>query len=265
LTSNLFWKYQGQLLQASRADLPVIVKLIVSASNAVPAIPDWVIPPSPITKVLGRLFICLNSDLPYPLPSSMPGTTPANAQTAFLQITTGRHSLLSSRELPVAQTSSYLQIEAQGGKKGQLKFLQTVLPRSMAFISHHLDIGSAICICCDTGKDISIGVALAALQKYFDDNGRLIAREDRPGVLRTSYPFPSWLFELILRQHSREKIHKDAPPMDHIKSSTSQPVARDTQASERVSFDSCLIQPDDTCCPTTTFCNVRFISSCPEL
>lgn len=132
----------------------------------------------------------MNANLPSPLPGSMPGTT-ENVAMAFLQITAGDRSLLPCREFPITQTTNYLQIELQGGKKGQLKFLQTVLPRSMAFISYHLDNGSVICICCDTGKDVSIGVALAALQKYFDDNGRLIAAKDRYGVLRTSCTFLS--------------------------------------------------------------------------
>lgn len=147
-------------------------------------------PPSPITKVLGRLSICSNADLPFPLPSSMPGTMLENTKIAFLQIMTNGHS---RAEPAIHQASNYLQIEAHGGKKGQLQFLQRVLPQSMAFISYHLDAGAIICICCDTGKDSSIGVALAALQIYFDYNGRLIAKKDRPGIPRKLCPFrASW-------------------------------------------------------------------------
>ncbi|EGO00764.1 hypothetical protein SERLA73DRAFT_28779, partial [Serpula lacrymans var. lacrymans S7.3] len=60
-----------------------------------------------------------------------------------------------------------LQIVTPFGKKGQIHYLQVVLPRSMIFIESHIKSGRPVCISCDTGKDVSVGVALAALSKLF--------------------------------------------------------------------------------------------------
>ena len=64
-----------------------------------------------------------------------------------------------------------LVIRAIAGKKGQHQFLVDVLPRSMAFIKESLARGSCVCISCDTGNDIGAGVALVALQLFFDESG----------------------------------------------------------------------------------------------
>lgn len=68
-----------------------------------------------------------------------------------------------------------LALEMQEGKKGQFQFLHSVLFKSIPFIGEHLSKGTAVCICCHNGKDTSIGVALAALQIYFDDNGLYVS------------------------------------------------------------------------------------------
>jgi tRNA A64-2'-O-ribosylphosphate transferase len=47
------------------------------------------------------------------------------------------------------------------------------LPRSMAFIRKHLNEGRIVVIACTNGKDASVGVALAAIQTCFDQDGHL--------------------------------------------------------------------------------------------
>ncbi|KAF8828740.1 hypothetical protein HHX47_DHR3000133 [Lentinula edodes] len=44
----------------------------------------------------------------------------------------------------------------------------------MEFVQMQLAQGMRVCIACDSGKDLSIGVATAALQKYFDDEGNFV-------------------------------------------------------------------------------------------
>lgn len=100
----------------------------------------------------------------HPIPTSQPSTVPRNPPEIL-------HLFLDS------------------GKKGQHTFLHSVLPQSLDFISYHLapkrpqqgeeeeegsqvDRGRNICIACESGKDASVGVAVAALQILFDEEGR---------------------------------------------------------------------------------------------
>ena len=64
-----------------------------------------------------------------------------------------------------------LSIQTPLGKKGQHHFLTVVLPRSMPFIQRHLQNQRTVCIACNTGTDISVGVALAALAMFFRPDG----------------------------------------------------------------------------------------------
>lgn len=77
-----------------------------------------------------------------------------------------------------------LALEMQEGKKGQSQFLQSVLPRAIPFIGEHLSKETTVCICCHNGKDASVGTALAALQIYFDDNGKFVARVEERERMR---------------------------------------------------------------------------------
>lgn len=171
MTSTVFWQHHDELLKASRRDLPNAVESVVSAAVATALCNDWVNLPTPITKTAGRLAICANSDIPSPLPLSLSGEASDSSPAAYLQITANETTVLQSQ---CPDMLNYLRIIAPEGKKGQLKFLQNVLPRSVAFISQQLHNGYQICISCDTGKDASTGVALVALQKFFDDDGRFL-------------------------------------------------------------------------------------------
>ena len=117
-------------------------------------------------------------DLPSPIPSSIVGPTMAVGPASFLQICTPRElAHPHTHQIPDLGHSNHMWLEVLEGKRGRLQFLQSVLPQSMAFISSHLRKGSRVCISCDSGKDISIGVVLAALQRYFDDSGNLIPED----------------------------------------------------------------------------------------
>jgi len=165
-------------------DLNPIVESVVSASTAVSVKTYWATLPSEILKTAGKLLICSNLDLPSPLPSSLLGGA---VTAAFLQICApGELPPSSTHQLPDFEHSNHLRLEALEGKRGQLQFLQGVLPESMSFISDQLRMGSSVCISCGSGKDKSVGVALAALQRFFDDTGSFIL-EDVIRVSRESW------------------------------------------------------------------------------
>jgi tRNA A64-2'-O-ribosylphosphate transferase len=154
------------------------VEAIVSASTAISIKDDWVTLPNEILKTAGKLLICSNANLPSPLPSSFLGTTIGTVPAAFLQICApGELALPHTHQLPDFRYPNYVRLEAPEGKRGQSQFLQNVLPESMSFISNQLRMGSSVCIACGTGKDKSVGVALAALQKFFDDTGSFVQED----------------------------------------------------------------------------------------
>lgn len=133
----------------------------------------WSTLPTPILQSNGRMLICSNTDLPSPPTSFFPNDPPNSPLVAYIEITArpAFTPLNPTGQPGPPSPSNYLVVEAPEGKKGQLVFLQSVLPKTIPFISDRLRTGSRICISCDTGRDLSVGVALVALQKFFDNNG----------------------------------------------------------------------------------------------
>ncbi|EIM80755.1 initiator tRNA phosphoribosyl transferase [Stereum hirsutum FP-91666 SS1] len=206
LTPDLFWKHGSTLLDASRQDLEGIVRRIVTEASTSSSRGNRKNPPSRIAKVDGRILVCSIEDLPVDMSSSsmLPhDDIPSDRDTAFLIISPpplSSQSASSSAPLPEQATNTNLTLGSRSstppqpkilhlyldsGKKGQHSFLHSVLPQSLDFISSHLAQdrrqqgeeegvyrGRDVCIACESGKDASVGVAVAALQILFDDEGR---------------------------------------------------------------------------------------------
>ncbi|KAJ7099453.1 initiator tRNA phosphoribosyl transferase [Mycena belliarum] len=156
LTPDMFWSHRAAILAASRSALPALVTYIVGAQSR----PHVGKRATPIAKVHGCISVCATSDLP---------TDPRDWEQSVGYVVAG---VAPPVKLPDA--SSILWIEAWEGKKGQMQFLQDILPRSTSFIHAQLLAGRRVCVACDTGTDFSIGIALVALQKFFDDAGEFI-------------------------------------------------------------------------------------------
>ncbi|KAJ7503115.1 initiator tRNA phosphoribosyl transferase [Mycena galericulata] len=163
LTPDMFWGNRAAILDASRAHLPALIASIVAANAAVHARRLA----TPIEKVHGRVSVCANSDLPL---------NSKDWEQGIGYVVVGAGS-----PLKFCDTSSILRIETWEGKKGQIQFLQDVLPRSTEFIRSHLLAGRHICVSCDTGTDMSVGIALVALQKFFDDTGEVVVNGEQAG------------------------------------------------------------------------------------
>jgi len=80
-----------------------------------------------------------------------------------------------------------LRLQMSNGKKDQIHFLQNILPRSTAFVGTRLEKGERVCICCENGKDASVGVVLAALQLFFDNAGNFVSAKEQQSVLSEFY------------------------------------------------------------------------------
>lgn len=161
LTPDIFWAHRDRLLSADRSELESVVATCVSESQ------KQCLAHRPSAIVAGRMLLCSTSDLVINSQGKLSTNDSTGSEDiAFLIIShRAQHKYADETE------QSLLSIMTLEGKKGQAHFLQTILPRSMHFIREHLVQGMRVCIACDTGKDLSVGVAIAALQKYFDDEG----------------------------------------------------------------------------------------------
>ncbi|EPQ55288.1 initiator tRNA phosphoribosyl transferase [Gloeophyllum trabeum ATCC 11539] len=170
LTPSIFWAHKDRLLNCTRAELPALVDELVTQDRihrAREVRNDWTAPPVPIRQVSGALLICRTSDLPTTLPDASPPAEGDSATMAYVIITNDIAEASDSEP-------NVLRLRTPPGKKGQLHFLEIVLPQSVSFIGSALRAGRKVCIACDEGTDTSVGVALVALQRFFNDEGRLV-------------------------------------------------------------------------------------------
>ena len=202
MTPVLFWKHKEALLSTSREGLPSIVEEIVQQSKVGQHGDAWITHPTPVTVTRGRLYIGSVADMPSAIPDTLPD---ADGPVSFIVVSANdslpQPSASGDQATNLEQSSQdahILKLKLAEGKKDQLAFLLTILPAAMRFIQARLARGDAICVCCDTGKDASVGIVLAALQLFFDDRGRLL----EPGTGAAGAWFRSSIeWHLARREH----------------------------------------------------------------
>ena len=176
LTPTQFWKHKTDLLRANRSELSILVQSLVSSTktNALgtPAGVSASFYPIPIHHVRGQLSICAHHNLGSSLNSS--------GEYAVVYLCSSEPAALNDPSRP-----RVLCIQTPQGKRGQHHFLHTVLPQAMSFIALNLEKAHPVCVACEMGTDLSIGVALAALAKFFDDKGELHEEREQEIVLCT--------------------------------------------------------------------------------
>ncbi|XXH00057.1 hypothetical protein Hte_006399 [Hypoxylon texense] len=176
LTPPVFWRHADLLLSTPEPDLPDLVRSLVAeeAANADASSPKQVAP---------CLFVgCL------PLPDQI---SPSMCTVAIYSKTTDSSSWVKSPSL----------MEVGVGKhKLASRNLRLALPSISDFVRRFLERptttdsdppteGSSassseprrVLVACETGKDISAGVALALLCQYFDDEGNFCPRPPSSG------------------------------------------------------------------------------------
>lgn len=139
----------------------------------------WFPLPTPIMQISGLLALSATADLPSSFGVEDSKGTEQLEKPPCLIITSkpgSGHRPYGDAEC--LQIPHVLEIESLRGKKGEIHFVNTILPKSVEFIKFHLYSGRTVCIACDSGKDLSVGIAVAALQMFFDNDGKLIKQND---------------------------------------------------------------------------------------
>ncbi|GKT49176.1 uncharacterized protein ColSpa_09357 [Colletotrichum spaethianum] len=155
LTADVFWENAAALLSAPDADLPDLVAGLVAdkKQNAPRGVPP--------KQVAPRILVC-------PLPLDDDDAT-AGCRVALTQDVTPRESWVKS--------PSRMEV-GLGKHKVASRNLRQALPDICAFVSGYFDAhrdahgpeGSVV-FACETGKDLSIGAALAVYCWCFDRDG----------------------------------------------------------------------------------------------
>ncbi|KAI1110934.1 initiator tRNA phosphoribosyl transferase [Nemania sp. NC0429] len=164
LTAPVFWRHAGLLLSTPEADLPDLIRSLVASQTAAPA------PNAPV-QVAPSLFVS-----PLPVAAQQPATctitfvpkTTAHASwvkgPTRMEVGVGKQKL-ASRNLRVALAPI-------------CEFVRAYLEKQKANDDHGAggDPTSApaparILVACETGRDISVGVALALACRLFEDDG----------------------------------------------------------------------------------------------
>ncbi|OCK77273.1 tRNA a64-2'-O-ribosylphosphate transferase [Lepidopterella palustris CBS 459.81] len=162
LTPSLFWKHREQFLRTNEEDLPgLITRLVEGDSESTKGNPVPIKPTS-------NLYV---------------GSTDLGSASGF-------DAVISCGEDPVEVLqaklkSKYLHLKCRAGKLGS-RDLRDELPKLETFFMTLRELPETILVCCHTGKDLSLGVALAILCIYTDDEGTI---STHPTSLTVSKPF----------------------------------------------------------------------------
>jgi tRNA A64-2'-O-ribosylphosphate transferase len=201
LTPQLFWENHQDLIAADRFQLCDLIPKII-----VPAHRDYnktINSMTPINKVGDRLLIgSLDDDIPDIININK------EHNTDFV-------ILASSMQGEPVSKSRKVYIPVVTGKKGQSHFLQTTLPTATALIRDRLAEGKRVCIVCESGKDLSVGVALAALQLFFQDNGSLVSMDPDSTLSQGTFYFDLPAISWSYLDRSRQEIHSYQIGMDY--------------------------------------------------
>lgn len=151
LTSSVFWQHRDILMKTVEADIPGLIEELVSSTKSKTVHPtiDWIRPSSKIA--VGPLAAVKGIDIP---PSSV-----------LIDC-----SERSDDDTQAQLKERYLHLRCVNGKLGY-KDLRKELFKIGPFLDRHLRPDTTVLVCCESGKGLSMGVALAILCLYTDDEG----------------------------------------------------------------------------------------------
>ncbi|GAB1522063.1 tRNA A64-2'-O-ribosylphosphate transferase [Rhizoctonia solani] len=157
LTPDLFWRHKSRLLACGQDDLEdQIIQILEDPQNR-----EGVASLSPIKSVHGRILV---------------GTRAANHPIYLGDLDTCASIVLTSDSQQLENsTPTTLYVQDFYPKQHPTEFLTHTLPISLEFIRTHLQLPeSRVCILCKDAKDLSVGIATAAIALYFNETGDFV-------------------------------------------------------------------------------------------
>lgn len=165
LTPKVFWNHEEKLLGTNEDELPDVIADLVKTEKGPDAAPILIAPTT-------NLFVSSSRNIDISPFSTIISCTPEPLTTTA----------------PEHLKKKYLHLPCGAGKLGS-RDLRAQLSRLPSFISSLPDKLGDILVCCPTGRDLSVGVALAILCLYADTTGVLSRRGGSGGGKKTDKKF----------------------------------------------------------------------------
>ncbi|KAG8697946.1 hypothetical protein FRC08_006226 [Ceratobasidium sp. 394] len=171
LTPTIFWAHKSQLLACPQDDLDGLIQelLRLEQTRDTSSEPHF----DPIKAVDGRLLV---GTRPPTAAFSTLGATLilTDAPPKMTEPINANDSNKSDLDQPALPTT--LEIPGYYPRQHPTQFLTNTLPASLEFIRSHLAASpdSHVTILCKDGKDLSVGIATAALVLYFNESGKFV-------------------------------------------------------------------------------------------
>ncbi|CAE6471058.1 unnamed protein product [Rhizoctonia solani] len=161
LTPDLFWRYKSELLACDQDDLEDSIPQILEDARK----SDGIAMLHPIKAVQGRILV---------------GTSAAN-HPMYLGDPDTCAALVLASDLESNTPPTTLRVRDFYPKQHPTEFLTQTLPLSLQFILTQLQRPTLrVCILCKDAKDLSVGIATAAITLYFNEAGEFIGDTAQP-------------------------------------------------------------------------------------
>jgi tRNA A64-2'-O-ribosylphosphate transferase len=164
LTANIFWKHKEAMMSTNDEDLPDLILTLLGAEKATVSRLEPVLI-KPTNWLFAHQIYALDDSLLSKIDCLI--TCAQTAQVVQLQVMKGKHLHLECRE-----------------KKLGSRDLRKEFGKLVTFMSQ-LKSPKRLLVCCPTGKDLSIGIILAILCLYTDEQGRRCINCARRAYLTT--------------------------------------------------------------------------------
>ncbi|KDQ20986.1 hypothetical protein BOTBODRAFT_100195 [Botryobasidium botryosum FD-172 SS1] len=168
LTPRLFWEHAKALLECSRTELPSFVRALVEQSQT-PALAFTDTAQLSAVAIADRFHLGVCSGT---LPNNPPLPPPCNA--AIIVVPKDSEEDLT----PDCASPPVIRLCNPPGKRGQHSFLSSVLPTATEFIRSKLAQGYTVLVASQKGDDTSLGIAIVALQYFFNEAGSYTGEDE---------------------------------------------------------------------------------------
>ncbi|CAN9202217.1 unnamed protein product [Alternaria alternata] len=157
LTPTLFWKHKDVLMKTSEEDVPALIERLLKEEGGSSAVASLIKPTS-------KLHISASDQMNL---------------AGFEVVVSCTPEPFATSRLKEAGVKRYLHLKCQVGKLGS-RDLRTQLPQLLQFFSSfETPTTGNILVCCPTGKDLSVGTALAVLCLYTNEDGKIDTSKSR--------------------------------------------------------------------------------------
>lgn len=179
---------------------------------------EWKKPPTPVMRVDSLISIATISDIPKWVLNqdreSEKSTQPFPC--ILMQVGSKIPSNIPGGTENLTATPNVLEPEIPSDKKGGERSFKNCLPQCLEYCKRHFEDRRSICIACDTGEDLSVGIALVVLQAFFDDDGTLDLSRYGRGNLRGK-PFANVNLRILINKngYSKQGHNQDEATLDH--------------------------------------------------